>query len=126
MAILGVLNPSMEGEYVSKQNPTHQDLKESFSQVTNYAGLQVQNNAVSTLVLSIITIFSITAFALLISVPYNYLGRAQYTPKSNPDLGYFLPKSSEAWFFFILALLFFGLFWVTFAVLYRRISDKGY
>jgi hypothetical protein len=86
----------------------------------------VPNQAVSTLALAIITIFNIIAFALLISVPYYYLGRQQYIPKSNPDLGYFLPKSFEAWFLFILALLFFGLFWVTLVVFYRKISDKDY
>ncbi len=82
---------------------------------------------VPTWVLGALTIFNISAFVFLIIAPYYYfLGKEQYIPKSNPDLGYFLPKTLEAWFFLILALVFFALFWVTFALFYRRIRGKGY
>lgn len=47
-----------------------------------------------------------TAFFLLIFPYYYFLGRQAYIPKRNPDFGYFLPKSLEAWFFLILAISF--------------------
>lgn len=59
-----------------------------------------------------------TAFFLLI-FPYYFLGRQEYIPKSNPDLGYFLPKSPEAWFFLILALSLLALSFVTLAFYIR-------
>lgn len=42
-------------------------------------------------------------FFLLI-FPYYLLGREAYIPKSNPDMGYFLPKYLEAWILLILAI----------------------
>jgi hypothetical protein len=76
--------------------------------------------------LGLAALFNLAASIFLLSVPYYYfLGKQHYIPKSNPDLGYFLPNSFEAWFFLILALVFFGLFWVTFALFYRKIRSKG-
>jgi hypothetical protein len=71
-------------------------------------------------------LLSLGASIFLLVAPYQYfLGREHYIPKANPDLGYFLPKSFEAWFFLILALIFLGLFFVSFALFYlkmRRLS----
>jgi uncharacterized membrane protein YhaH (DUF805 family) len=82
---------------------------------------------VPTWLLGALTLFNISAFVFLILAPYYvFLGKEQYIPKSNPDLGYFMPKTAEAWFFLVLALVFFALFWLTFALFYRRIRGKGY
>ena len=75
--------------------------------------------------LGIFAIFNLAASIILITAPYYFLGRQHYIPKSNPDLGYVLPNSFEAWFFLILALIFLGLFFVSFALFYRKISSKG-
>ena len=62
-------------------------------------------NTLSTRTLGILGILSgFAAFFLLVSPYYYFLGRTAYIPKTNPDFGYFLPKSLEAWFFLALAL----------------------
>ena len=40
----------------------------------------------------------------LLIFPYYFLGPEAYIPKSNPDMGYFLPKYLEAWIMLLLAL----------------------
>jgi hypothetical protein len=58
-------------------------------------------------ILGIVSLLSGAIFFFLLVFPYYYLlGRQSYVPKSNPDFGYVIPKSPEAWFFLILALLF--------------------
>jgi len=54
-------------------------------------------------------------------LPYYYvLGRQAYIPKTNPDLGYFMPKSPEAWLFLIAALSFLALSLTALAFFVRR------
>jgi len=75
--------------------------------------------------LGILAIFNLAVSIFLILAPYYYfIGKQNYIPKSNPDLGYFMPKSFEAWFFLLLALIFLGLFFVTFVLFYRKIRSK--
>jgi len=66
----------------------------------------------------------VTALFLLI-FPYYYLGREAYFPKSNPDYGYFMPKSLEAWFLFAVAWVLFALSFITLAVYTRRIKQSS-
>jgi hypothetical protein len=74
----------------------------------------------------VIIVLLIVATALLLLIfPYYYLGREVYIPKSNPDLGYFLPKSLEAWFFLIAALSFLALSFFTLAFYIRREQAEG-
>jgi len=50
--------------------------------------------------------FLMGAFGLLLLIfPYYILGPEAYIPKSNPEMGYFLPKYLEAWIMLILALI---------------------
>jgi hypothetical protein len=65
-------------------------------------------------------ILNFSAFFLFLLSPYYFLGEGQYFPKSNPNFGYSLPQTLEAWFFFVTALAFFALFWVTFVIWIRR------
>ncbi|MEM3088623.1 MAG: hypothetical protein QXP20_05880 [Candidatus Bathyarchaeia archaeon] len=49
--------------------------------------------------------FLMGAFGLFMLIfPYYILGPEAYIPKSNPDMGYFLPKYLEAWIMLLLAL----------------------
>jgi hypothetical protein len=76
--------------------------------------------------LGILAIFNLVVSIFLILAPYYYfLGKQNCIPKGNPDLGYVLPNSFEAWFFLVLALIFIGLFFVTFTLFYRKIRSKG-
>jgi len=79
----------------------------------------------STRILGVITVLSFAASILLFIFPYYYLGREQYIPKSNPDAGYFMPKSSEAWSFLILALILLALGSITAMLLWKKLSDAG-
>lgn len=55
----------------------------------------------------IIGILSLITSGVLISFPYYYwLGREAYIPKSNPDLGFVLPKTPAAWGYFISGIFF--------------------
>jgi NADH:ubiquinone oxidoreductase subunit 3 (subunit A) len=68
---------------------------------------QMPTKLLSTRTLGTISLLSGATFFFLLLFPYYYYpGRQAYIPKTNPDLGYFLPKSSEAWAFLILALAF--------------------
>lgn len=45
------------------------------------------------------------AFGLFLLIfPYYILGPEAYIPKSNPEMGYFLPKYLEAWIMLTLAV----------------------
>jgi len=71
--------------------------------------------------LVIVSLSSFSAFFILLTVPYYYiLGRQAYITKTNPDLGYFLPNSPEAWTFLIAALCFLTLSIATMSFFIRR------
>jgi uncharacterized protein YneF (UPF0154 family) len=70
--------------------------------------------------LAIIVLLIVATFLFLLIFPYYFLGREAYIPKSNPDYGYFLPKSLEAWLFFAVAWAFFALSFVILAFYIRR------
>jgi hypothetical protein len=57
--------------------------------------------------------------------PYYFLGRQEYIPKRNPDFGYFLPKSLEAWFFLVLALSLLAFSIVALALFIKRKRAEG-
>jgi hypothetical protein len=40
----------------------------------------------------------------LVIAPYAIFGSKDYIPKSDPSLGYYMPKTAEAWVFLILGL----------------------
>ncbi len=64
-------------------------------------------------------VFSLIACVVLLLGPYYYfLGQQQYVPKGNPDWGYILPRTVEAWSCLVLAF-------VAFAQFYRHIHKKG-
>lgn len=71
-------------------------------------------------------ISGVTGFFLLIS-PYYFLGGQQYIPKSNPYLGYHLPKSLEAWLLFVLALslLVFSMIVLAFFIQRKKSEETG-
>jgi hypothetical protein len=70
--------------------------------------------------LGIVSLLCFSAFFILL-VPYYYiLGRQAYITKTNPDLGYFLPNSPEAWTFLGAALFFLTLAIVTMSFFIRR------
>lgn len=68
--------------------------------------------------------FVLSCFFLLFPY-YYYLGVEHYIPKTNPALGYFMPKSLEAWFFLILALIFLALCFATGLLLWKKLRDEG-
>jgi uncharacterized membrane protein YpjA len=69
----------------------------------------VSAKAISDRTLSIVSLLSGLSFFILLMFPYYYiLGRQAYIPKTNPDFGYFLPKSPEAWLFLTASLSFLG------------------
>jgi hypothetical protein len=71
-------------------------------------------------------VFSFIACVVLLMGPYYYfLGQQQYIPKGNPDLGYIMPRTVEAWLCLGFALTFLGLAFVAFAQFYRHIHKKG-
>jgi hypothetical protein len=72
--------------------------------------------------LILIVVLIVATFLFLLIFPYYYLGSEAYIPKSNPDYGYFLPKSLEAWFFFVVAWAFFALSFITLAFHIRRME----
>lgn len=75
----------------------------------------------STRTLGIISLLSGATFFFFLAFPYYYYpGKQSYITKTNPDLGYFLPKSSEAWAFLILALAFLALSMAALAFFIRR------
>lgn len=88
-------------------------------------GKNVLVRRVSTWVFWVIWGASLALSIFFIVFPY-YFGLGQYLPKSDPSLGYFLPKSEEAWFFLILgvALLVFS-FLVLVLFLMRRKDENG-
>jgi hypothetical protein len=46
---------------------------------------------------------------ILIGGPYYYwLGQEHYAPKTNPDAGFVLPQTPEAWTYFVSGVLFLG------------------
>ena len=76
--------------------------------------------------LGIALFLSIVGTALFLLIfPYYFLGREAYIPKGNPDFGYFLPKSLEAWFFLIAALSFLALSFITLAFHIRKNQAEG-
>lgn len=69
----------------------------------------VPAKAISDRTLGIVSLVSFLAFFILLMLPYYYiLGRQAYIPKTNPDFGYFVPESPEAWLFLIVSLSFLG------------------
>lgn len=75
----------------------------------------------STRTLGVISLLSGAAFFILLILPYYYfLGRQAYIPKANPDWGYYMPKSPEAWVFLIVALSFLSLSFGSLAFYIRR------
>lgn len=61
--------------------------------------------------LGVIGFSSLAIAIVLLHYPYYYwLGQEAYIPKSNPDAGYVLPQSPEAWIYFI-----FGVFFLVFS-----------
>lgn len=77
-------------------------------------------------ILGLVLALSFALSIFLIMFPYYYfLGVDHYIPKSNPALGYFMPKSPEAWFFLILGLFFLALGIATTMLLWKRLRDEG-
>jgi len=73
-------------------------------------GNSMFTRVISVRTLGIVSLSSFLASFILLMLPYYYiLGRQAYIPKTNPDLGYFMPKSPEAWLFLIVALSFLAL-----------------
>jgi hypothetical protein len=86
-------------------------------------GNSMLRRVTSTRTLGIVSLLSFLAFFLLLMLPYYYiLGKQAYVPKTNPDLGYFMPKSPEAWLFLIAALSFLVLSLGVLASLVRRVG----
>jgi uncharacterized membrane protein YhaH (DUF805 family) len=82
--------------------------------------------ALGTRILGVIAVLNFVLFFFFLTFPYYcYLGVDHYIPKSNPALGYFMPKSPEARFFLILALFFLALAFATTMLLWKRLSDEG-
>jgi hypothetical protein len=80
--------------------------------------------ALSTRTLGVISLLSGAAFFILLTVPYYYfLGRQSYIPKANPDWGYYMPKSPEAWVLLIVALSFLALSIGAFAFMLKKQSE---
>jgi hypothetical protein len=79
-----------------------------------------------TLILGFIAVLNFVLFSFFLLFPYYYyLGVEHYIPKANPDMGFFMPKSSEAWFFLILALVFLALGFATSMLLWKKLRDEG-
>ena len=77
-------------------------------------------------ILGFIAVLSIALSIFFIMFPYHYfLGAEHYIPKINPALGYFMPKSPEAWFFLILGLFLLALGVATTMLLWKRLSNEG-
>ena len=70
--------------------------------------------------LGLVGSISLTVSFILLGCPYYYwLGREAYIPKNNPDAGYIIPQTPEAWTYYIFGVFFLGLSFVAF-VLFRR------
>lgn len=70
--------------------------------------------------LGVIGFSSLAIAIVLLKYPYYYwLGQEAYIPKSNPDAGYVLPKSQEAWIYFIFGVFFLVLSFI-FLLAFRR------
>jgi hypothetical protein len=75
----------------------------------------------STRTLGIVSLLSGAIFFFFLVFPYYYLlGRQSYVPKANPDFGYVISKSPEAWFFLMLALLFLAVSIISLAFFIRK------
>jgi len=75
--------------------------------------------------LGVVSLLSGVIFFFLLVFPcYYLLGRQSYVPKANPDFGYVIPKSPEAWFFLILALLFFAVSIISLAFFTRKAGGR--
>jgi hypothetical protein len=91
------------------------------SHVLTLCGNNVFAKAVSARTLGVISVSSFLTFFVLLILPYYYiLGRQAYIPKTNPDWGYYMPNSPEAWLFLIIALSFLALALTALALALRR------
>ncbi len=80
---------------------------------------------VPSLVFAFVAALSLLFSIFLLIYPYYYLGRDQYITKSNPSAGYFMHRSSEAWFFLILALVLLAVFFIAIGFYVKRLQDEG-
>jgi len=72
----------------------------------------------ATRILTLLVILNFILFLFFLTAPYYYfLGSQHYIPKDNPALGFVMPNSPEAWFYFILAFVFLA-FWVVTLILF--------
>jgi hypothetical protein len=78
--------------------------------------------ALSSRTLGVISLLSGAAFFILLTVPYYYFPQS-YIPKANPDWGYYMPKSAEAWVVLVVALSFLGLSVGAFALIIKKQSE---
>jgi hypothetical protein len=60
----------------------------------------------------------------LVIAPYSILGSKDYIPKSDPSLGYYMPKSPLAWFFLILGLALIAVSLVFLALFVGKVGGK--
>jgi len=56
--------------------------------------------------------------------PYTILGSRDYIPKSDPGLGYCMPKTAEAWFFLILGLALIAVSFLFLVLLVGKVGGK--
>jgi hypothetical protein len=69
--------------------------------------LQMPKKVLTARVLGIVSIINFVLFFFFLAFPYYYLLEPEnYVSKTNPAWGFFMPVSSQAWFFFILAFVF--------------------
>lgn len=78
--------------------------------------------ALSIRTLGVISLLSGAAFFILLTLPYYYFPQS-YIPKANPEYGYYMPKSPEAWVALIVALSFLGLSIGVFALMLKKQSE---
>jgi len=78
--------------------------------------------ALSTRTLGVISLLSGVAFFILLILPYHYFPQS-YIPKANPEWGYYMPKSPEAWVVLIIALSFLALSIGAFMFILKKQSE---
>jgi hypothetical protein len=79
--------------------------------------------ALSTRTLGVISLLSGAAFFILLTLPYYYFPQS-YIPKANPEYGYYMPKSPEAWVVLVVALSFLALSIGALALIIKK-QSKG-